>query len=1527
MDLRILKRGHPSSPLVEKTDGINYFSRRIMNKRKNCSTRRLTGLFFLIFGLMGVGAVAQPSLPILKSDQKPALGWSVLQSDTSQIRLGYKSYSSLSSLSEATIYLGLFPQGTPKASLSDGVYLSYDTVGGYQGRVSADSVQSLNYSEPLVRLEPLGWIRDWRIGRLIVRTSRSYLGQTYRISSTLIQVLPSDPSRLEIDTTVQAGDSRGNGLDKVLGDMLVNYQPDSPLRALPLISRGYYPGLTSPDFLDKKKSWVRFEVSTSGLCRIPLSDLSPMGLNIKKGLPQFKLYRKGLLQPLDIIEPDPDVNGDAGSLIFFNQNENNPYSSTQAYWLSWDDNFPLTESYLAESLKTPEDLGTLVLPKGFFQKTNLFFEEDNIQDFTVSMRGFEVKEPWFWKSFSVTSSGMVKIELKGTDNLEASGGTIPLEIVLAGKPAESKVSSHLVVLTWDSQTIGKAQWSGANLYSFKTSFSPSSLKSGFHKLGISLTGTKPSSPQDEIYLDSVRFDVRQPLQYEGFPLEIIPAKIEPSVSNYLAVTGIDSSAMKRVLHLYAVDTQGNLKKVSYVCREAEKTLLFPVSPGVKSYYLGSLEDGMETLDGKPYKVKDDLRSTSNQADYILIYHPDFLEAAQTLAKYRAKQGLAVRLVNVMDIYDQFNYGDFNPETLRDFLKYTLYFWKQPYPAYVLLMGDGTSDYKGRNQNGVINYIPPYRTKVMTDEDASDLWYVQLTGNDAFPDMEIGRISVNNPIDADAVVGKTIQYESSPERGLWRNRILFVADDGFEQDCWDMAELLPSRFFRKFINLRHYPYVDNFYLPPGEDSKISPDANKAIMDAISEGDLSIIYFGHGSPNVWGHERMLFGGDSKNSDMKKLTNGRKLPLVFNLTCSMGQFDWPTRPWNICITEDMHRVPDGGAVSLYEPTGKGFTPQHKQLTQRMIQALFTNEQWVHGDAVTESVISYFLDPTQENLPQMYVLFSDPALRMLPPDKEIALETTPRLLVNQQSTTLHISSGSLPFKEGTLYLEIGEKKQEYDIELAPEEQGCFSGQTSFILPFKNGQFSFEFPIRPLGSPGVIPIRIYGIDKKGKMDASGYSLLTVDSYRLNGQIFDSTVDQGTATLWAEIMNPGPLSLPGIVGIFKMDGNPVTQAQIGSFAAGQSAQPMFQFPVPPGVHTLEVEAKTLNGYSLLTITRMLLNPDVPPSYPSLSMTDGEIRMDPEIPVQGKNLEIQAVIHNLDRVSQDSVRVELVTNGKQVVSFQNIASIPAQSAFTTTMKWTISRGIDTAQLALVLSGETAWSRLMTPLQMSDPSISSTDVIMSKEGYLDGETLFATITVHNYGDLPAEDVQVIAYDGDPNVGTGKQLMDRTDWRIPTIPSIAPHSYRVIRQRMDTLNNAGDRNLYFIVNRFNRTPEWDANNNKAKIPVHIYSKPQLSIVKTEWLKDTTLNLPAHSRKVLLRATITNKGETTAEDVVVQFYNHNVKIGGDLVIPSIKHKEEKSVESYWDIPLGKHNVHVEVGLKSHFDRASNTVLGLDGN
>ena len=146
-------------------------------------------------------------------------------------------------------------------------------------------------------------------------------------------------------------------------------------------------------------------------------------------------------------------------------------------------------------------------------------------------------------------------------------------------------------------------------------------------------------------------------------------------------------------------------------------------------------------------VPSDLRSIHNGADYIIVTHAKFIHDVQPLADLRSQQGLRAKVVNVQDIYDEFNHGILNPNAIREFLKYAYHNWQPPAPTYVLLVGDTHIDKKNKN-----NFVPTMRVQIPGyGSSASDHRFVTFRGEDNFPDMLIGRMPANNRVDADIFV--------------------------------------------------------------------------------------------------------------------------------------------------------------------------------------------------------------------------------------------------------------------------------------------------------------------------------------------------------------------------------------------------------------------------------------------------------------------------------------------------------------------------------------------------------------------------------------------------------------------------------------------------------------------------------------------------------------------------------------------------------------------------------------------------------
>ena len=1431
-------------------------------------------------------------------------GWTITPSELPEVILSYqKTRDGFIPFSTQTIYVGIPPRGTPKLELKGANFTLYDSSTDYLKAVSSDSAFSIFSTGMWVKFENLGWIRNWRIGRILFTSSHSNYDQYYQMDSVQLRVVT--------DLTANAPFLNNNnppekfGMDTILSSLLVNYSPNSPLRGLPEIKQTTpeeFPGLVAPGLLERNNNWMKVSIPEPGFYRIPVSELQKNGYDSKKTpLTNIRLYSRDNECTYTIVTVTTETGIVEPTLMFYGTIPENPYTASNVYWLSWG-----KESgahWKSVTVKVPAVNETKT-----YQPQALQFQEDLIFDDTIGGRTTS-PDHWYWKTISVKSTAQIRIPLSAMEEVSELQSTAELEIILVGKSKLEQCAEHQAILSWDGTTIGTANWQGQNEYSFKTTLALALLQSGNHLLGISLTGTPPANPVDEIYLDKVKLSFLEPLSIHTDGLTIRNTNLSSPTKYILKpVAGNENLSSFTFIAMDSSNQPFFLQGQPFVASNNEISLLLDSTiQQVKILHMASLP----IPDIKPYLYNDDLRQFRQQADYIIITHPDFMAAASQMAGYRKKQGFKVRIVNIFDIYDQFSYGNFTPVAIRDFLRYTFYHWTRPAPSYGLLIGDASLDYKGKYNNGVINYVPCYRMPSATEDAASDLWYTQLIGDDLYPDMMIGRISVNNPIDAQNIVNKTIDYEADTDKGEWQNRILFVSDDSFEEDSREMANIMPENYFKKYFDLKNYAYIDNYYLPTGEDSKISTDANKSLIDAISEGDLSIVYFGHGSPNVWGHERILFGGDSKNTDMKKLTNGKKLPFVLNMTCSTGQLDWPTRPWNICIVEDMHRVPNGGAIAVYAPSGKGFTPQHKALTRRLIHHLYDLRQNICGEAVASAILDYYLDTPGEFTPQEFVLFGDPALQLTLPEENHSLSVTPKIVMLGSATSMHVTYDSSRIKDGEAIIEIGENKDEVTAIQYPPGTIPASIFTRLTTTFTKGKLDMDIPVTIPVTAQEIPVRLFLKDKKSQKIESSSSIVTADQYQLSLNISTVIMQQDNALIQGAAQNTGKIDIPGLVFEITLDNLNISSLKVPYLEAGVSQATQLPLPTKPGIHQVIVTARLQDGYALASVQRVFMNSNYPAGQGAMLTHPGEWTHDPETPIQGQPYKMSVFMHNQSALSYSTVTMQLCDENGSIQALE-IGTILPYSMFTVNFTWGVPSNRTTAQLSVTFKSQTVWHDSLSVLKPVELSISSTDVKFVKPAFMQGETLFLDITVHNDGDLPAKDVEITGLLGGVS-SIGKQLINRTDWRTPSIPEIPPHSYRTIHVRWDAFRESGDQQLQLLVDRNLHIQEINRDNNRVTLPLHILSQPELVIANTESART------ANPRTVLLRAKVTNKGEIDADNVVVQFYDHNVKIGDDNLIPVLKFKEEKTVETQWDVPHGKHNVHVEVGMKSRFEKASN--------
>jgi hypothetical protein len=411
-----------------------------------------------------------------------------------------------------------------------------------------------------------------------------------------------------------------------------------------------------------------------------------------------------------------------------------------------------------------------------------------------------------------------------------------------------------------------------------------------------------------------------------------------------------------------------------------------ISVAGSSPYSAQFEDSLSdpaaywALAGTAYKTvqsiatdtPSDLGSTANGADYIIITHPDFAQQAATLQDLRASQGLRAALVDVQDVYDEFGYGLVGAAAIRDFLAYAYAHWQAPAPAYVLLVGDGHYDPKNYLGYGRTSFIPPYLAAAdpWLTETAADNRYVTVAGDDALPDMMLGRLAVNSSAEASILVNKILAYESL-EPADWQGRVLAVADNAdYAGDFAALSEAVLSGYVPE-------PYaVDKIYY--GVTHPTVSEARTAIEAGINAGALLVNYIGHAGIDLWASEGLL-----KLADVPNLQNGEKLPVVLSMTCYDGYYHRPQAlAAYSAMAEVLTRAENKGAVASWSPTGLGVASGHDRLDQGFFQAVFYDGLTTLGQATNAGKLELWASGAGLDLLDTYLLFGDPAMEIALPD-----------------------------------------------------------------------------------------------------------------------------------------------------------------------------------------------------------------------------------------------------------------------------------------------------------------------------------------------------------------------------------------------------------------------------------------------------------------------------------------------------------------------------------------------------------------
>lgn len=384
------------------------------------------------------------------------------------------------------------------------------------------------------------------------------------------------------------------------------------------------------------------------------------------------------------------------------------------------------------------------------------------------------------------------------------------------------------------------------------------------------------------------------------------------------------------------------------------------------------------------------------ADYIFITHPDFLESVQQLANYRTTHdNLKTKVVNINDLYNEFNYGIYHPIAIKNYLNYIYHTWDTP-PLYVLLIGDGHWNFQGSpNYDNPKIFMPPNLSWIdpwQGEVDSSSL-LAAVNGNDPLPDISIGRLPVQSSSQVESYLQKVIAHENKLNEA-WQKTNTFIADkpDPYAGDFAQISKNLIRDYIAPVTNPKwFYLNSGNTYDTESATGNLCTvtgnrycwNATQGIISFLnSDGGGILNYTGHGAINIWTKSTNLI----LSSDINSLTETTHQPIVLSWTCLDGYWYYPKNDTDISqkrgqsLIELMLRSPNKGLVAAFSATGLGVSTGHDYLARgfyKYITHMDQNQPWRLGMAVLNAKINlYQKDISDIDLISTYTIFGDPAL-----------------------------------------------------------------------------------------------------------------------------------------------------------------------------------------------------------------------------------------------------------------------------------------------------------------------------------------------------------------------------------------------------------------------------------------------------------------------------------------------------------------------------------------------------------------------
>jgi len=381
-------------------------------------------------------------------------------------------------------------------------------------------------------------------------------------------------------------------------------------------------------------------------------------------------------------------------------------------------------------------------------------------------------------------------------------------------------------------------------------------------------------------------------------------------------------------------------------------------------------------------------------EVMLCIMPDeFSESFQEYADWNRQSGTDIHVTKFSDI----GANATDPDIIKDHITDAYHNWEYP-PTYVLIVGDN-----GIFPKKIVNYDYSF-----PNED----YFVEIDGDDHFPELMIGRFTNENDYGMQVMIKKFISYEKTPYTGDtdWFMKAICCSNNAYE------SQVQTKRFVANLLLEGNFTSVDTLMSDGtqwGGDCTMELDD---VLNAINDGRSYLNYRGEGWSNGWNANCYGF----HKSDVSGLDNGEQYTFVTSIGCGVAMF---TSGGGNCFGEEWVELgsleddPKGGSCAFVGPTSNTHTTYNNKIDKGIYMGMFQEGMDTPGQALLRGKFYMYevfgTDSWVEYHYRVFCILGDPSIHIwkdIPLEVNVDHPSSIPVWNNQVECTITFASTGLP-------------------------------------------------------------------------------------------------------------------------------------------------------------------------------------------------------------------------------------------------------------------------------------------------------------------------------------------------------------------------------------------------------------------------------------------------------------------------------------------------------------------------------------